>query len=105
MFKKHKIPTSTRAQKMSKKGCHRRTKATIDSCIKTIATSIEYAAENGDFNTHVYLRNNTGFLTPTAIALIKEYYIKLGYIVEVTLDEPRYEGDSDSYTIRINWEE
>ena len=104
MFKKHKIPSSTQARKMSEEGGRRRTKATIDSCIKTIALSIESATENGYFDTHVYFRNNTEFLNLTTIAVIKEYYTKLGYVVEVTLDEPRYKGD-ESYTIRISWEE
>jgi hypothetical protein len=90
---------------MSKDGYNRRTKTVIDNCIDTIDRHIACSAENGDYYMRTWLHNNLGFLTPTAMEVIKEYYSKLGYTIEVVIDGPEFDGDREHYQVTLSWEE
>lgn len=105
MFKKHKTPSLAQARKMSKDGYNRRTKAVIDSCINTIDRYIACSAENGDYYTYVWFHNNSGFLTPTAMEVVKEHYSKLGYSIKIRNDDPEFDGDREHYQVDLNWED
>lgn len=105
MFKKHKTPSLTQARKMSKDGHNRRTKTVIDSCIDTIDRYIACSAENGDYYTCIWFHNNSGFLTPAAMEIVKDYYSKLGYGIKVVDDGPEFDGDREHYQVIVSWEE
>ena len=105
MFKKHKTPSLTQARKMSKDGHNRRTKMVINNCIDTINRYIVCSAENGDYYTCTWFHNNSGFLTPAAMEIVKDYYSKLGYIIEVIDDGPEFDGDREHYQVTVSWEE
>ena len=103
MFKKHKTPSLTQARKMSKDGYNERTKAVIDSYIDTIDRYIVYSAKNGDYHTCNWFHNNSGFLTPAAMEVVKDYYSKLGYIIEIVDNGPEFDGDREHYQVTVNW--
>lgn len=105
MFKKHKTPSLAQARKISKNGYNKRTKAVIDSCINTIDRYIVCSAENGDYHMRIWFHNNSGFLTPAAMEMVKDYYSKLGYIIEVVIDGPEFDGDREHYQVTVNWKE
>ena len=105
MFKKHKTPSLAQARKMSKDGYSRRTKAVIDSCIDTIDKYIACSAANGDYHMCTWFHNNRDFLTPMAMEVVKDYYSKLGYIIEVAVDGPEFEGDGEHYQVTLNWKD
>ena len=110
MFKKHKTPSLAQARKMSKDGYNRRTKAVIDSCINTIDRYIACSAENGDYYTRTWFHNDSGFLTPAAMEVVKDYYSKLGYIIEVVDDRAKFDGpefgyDREHYQVTVSWKE
>ena len=103
MFKKHKTPSLAQARKMSKDRCNERTKAAIYSCIDTIDRYIVYSAKNGDYYTCNWFHNNSGFLTPAAMEVVKDYYSKLGYIIEIVDNGPEFDGDREHYQVTVNW--
>lgn len=105
MFKKHKTPSLAQARKMSKDRCNERTKAAIYSCIDTIDRYIVYSAKNGDYYTCNWFHNNSGFLTPAAMEVVKDYYSKLGYIIEIVYNGPEFDGDREHYQVTVNWKE
>lgn len=105
MIKKNKTPTLTKARKMSAQGLSRRTNAVINSCINTINSHIDCAAENGEYNTRTWFCNNSGILTPVAIEKIVTHFSKLGYSVDTTELEKRDEYAVEEYCIRVSWEE
>lgn len=105
MFKKIKTPTSAQARKMSREGYSKRTKVVIDSCISTINRYIACSAENGDYHMCTWFHNNSGFLTPAAMEVIKEYYSKLGYAIKVVDNGPEFDGDREHYQVELNWKD
>ena len=105
MCKKHKTPSLAQARKMSKDGCNRRTKAVIDSCINTIDRYIVCSAENGDYNMCTWFHNNSGFLNPAAMEVVKGYYSKLGYNIEIENNGPEFDGDREHYQVDLSWED
>mgnify|MGYP003300518714 CR=1 FL=1 len=90
---------------MSKDGYNRRTKAVINSCINTIDKYIACSAENGDYSTCTWFHNNSGFLTPAAMEVVKEYYSKLGYSIKIRDDSPEFDGDREHYQVDLSGED
>ena len=105
MFKKHKTPSLAQARKMSKDRCNERTKSAIYSCIDTIDRYIVYSAKNGDYYTCNWFHNNSGFLTPAAMEVVKDHYSKLEYIIEIVYNGPEFDGDREHYQVTVNWKE
>jgi hypothetical protein len=105
MFEKHKTPSLAQARKISKDGHNRRTKAAIDNCINTIDRYIACSAENGDYHMCTWFHNNSGFLTPAAMEVVREYYSKLGYIIKIVDDGPEFDGDREHYQVELSWED
>lgn len=105
MFKKHKTPTPARARKMSKEGHSRHTQRVVDSCVDTLDKYIACSAADGRYSTTAWFHNNSGFLTPAAMDVVKEYYSKLGYNIEIEDNGPEFDGDREHYQVTLSWEE
>ena len=105
MFKKHKTPTPAQARKMYKEGYSKHTKRVIHSCVDTHDKYISCAAADGRYSTTAWFHNNSGFLTPAAMEVIKEYYSKLGYIIKVVIGEPEFDGDREHYQVELSWKD
>ena len=105
MLKRTKALPAKEARMASEKGRTRRTKAVINSCIGTLNNHIDAAAMNGEYTAHTWFHNNSGFLTPAAMEVVKEYYSKLGYIIEVVDNGPEFDGDREHYQVELNWED
>lgn len=105
MFKKHKTPTPAQARKMSKEGYSKHTQRVIDSCVDTLDKYIACSAADGRYSTTAWLHNNSGFLTPAAMEVIKEYYSKLGYIIKVVIGGPEFDGDREHYQVELSWKD
>ena len=105
MIKKNGTPTLAKARKMSAQGLSKRTNIVINSCINTINSRINCAADNGEYSTTVWFSNNSGVLTPMAIEKITTHFSKLGYYVDGTELEKRDEYAMEEYCIRVSWEE
>lgn len=105
MFKKHKTPTPAQARKMSREGHSKHTKIVIDNCINTLDRYIACAAADGRYSTTAWFHNNSGFLTPAAMEVIKGYYSKLGYNIEIEDNGPEFDGDREHYQVDLSWEE
>ena len=104
-MKKNRTPSLAQARKMSEKGRNRQTKAAIDNCIDTIDRYIACSAENGDYHTCAWFHNNSGFLTPPAMEVVKEHYSKLGYSIKIRNDGPEFDGDREHYQVDLSWED
>ena len=105
MFKKHKTPTPAQARKMSREGYSEHTRTVIDNCINTIDRYITCAAADGRYSTTAWFHNNSGFLTPAAMEVVKGYYSKLGYNIEIENSGPEFDGDREHYQVDLSWED
>ena len=105
MFKKNKTPMPAQARKMSKEGYSKHTQIVIDSCVGTLDRYIACSAADGRYSTTAWFHNNSGFLTPSAMEIVKAYYSKLGYTIEIRNDGPEFDGDREHYQVDLNWEE
>lgn len=105
MFKKIKTPTSAQARKMSKEGYSKHAQMAIDSCVSTLDRYIACSAADGRYSTTTWFYNNSGFLTPSAMEIVKAHYSKLGYTIEIKNDGPEFDGGREHYQVDLSWEE
>ena len=105
MFEKYKTPTPAQARKMSKEGYSKHTKIVIDNCINTLDAYIACAADEGKYSTITWFHNNSGFLTPAAMEVVREYYSKLGYAIKVVDNGPEFDGGREYYQVELNWKD
>lgn len=104
MIKRTKALPVKEARMASERGRVKRTNTVINSCIGTLNRHIEVAIAEGEYSTHTWLRNNSGFLTFSAMNIIADHFRKAGYSVTVE----KIENDPvfvEEYAIELNWED